>query len=253
MNDYLAKMVQRFREISNKAGVNFKCLEADWSPDDDPVADVEGEAGETAIIRLNGVISEWWGVDVTSIMKELDELKPSAIEVYINSPGGSYFDGLALFNDLRRRAQDDGVTVSSEVNGIAASAATLPFLAGSKRTMGTGSTLMIHRATVMTYLAGDADFIKGEAEKIVKGLNSADKGLVAVYTARTGNSTADMEKAIAAETWMMGDEAVDEGFATEARSEEESEGDDNEEMNSAKMVVRGLHMHAMTGVMSKVS
>ena len=213
MSNALTKYIERMRGIADQANVRVRSLEPDWDPETEPVANVHVE-GAHATVRITGPITEWFGVDVNAITAALDQASPESISLYVNSPGGDYFDGLALYNDLRRR-HEDGVALRAEIDGLAASAATLPFMAAEERAVREGSTMMIHRPWMMMITAGDADYIESETAKAVAGLRAADRGLAGVYAVRAGMEKDEAQALMEAETWMVGDEIVDKGFATQ--------------------------------------
>src|SRR3972149_2456381 len=83
-----------------------------------------------------------WGITASAFVNELRGLKGKALNVYINSPGGSVFDGIAIHNALSRH--EGGVSVT--VDSLAASIASVIAQAGARRTMAKGSAMMIHEA-----------------------------------------------------------------------------------------------------------
>jgi ATP-dependent Clp protease, protease subunit len=160
---------------------------------------------------LEGVISseDWWGdgLDVTP-QAFRDELgrRSGDLVVSINSPGGDVFAGVSIYNTL---AGYDKGSVTVEVNGLAASIASVIAMAGEKIVMLPGSSMMIHKPWSLGI--GNAT----ELEKVVETLNSIEDSLVPIYTARTGLDEARIKEMLADETWMTPQEAVDLGFADE--------------------------------------
>ena len=160
---------------------------------------------------LEGVVSseDWWGdgLDVTP-QAFRDELakRSGNLVVSINSPGGDVFAGVSIYNTL---AGYDKGAVTIEVNGLAASIASVIAMAGDKIVMLPGSSMMIHKPWSMG--VGNAD----ELEKVAKTLNSIEESLIPIYTSRTGLSDERIKEMLADETWMTPQEAVDLGFADE--------------------------------------
>lgn len=150
-------------------------------------------------------IDSFWGVSAQSFVKELNDIKASTIHVRINSPGGSFFDGMAIYNALRRHP----ASIVSHVDGLAASSASIIALAGDRVVMGEGSFLMIHNAWGVAM--GDGDELREMADVLDKITGS----IVDVYAKHTGKSVAQIQEMMAAETWLSADEAVAEGFANE--------------------------------------
>ena len=88
-----------------------------------------------------------WGVSAKEFIAELKQYAGQAITLTINSPGGSVFDALAIYNALR----NSGGEVTTKVMGVAASAASLIFMAGDKRVMPENTFLMIHNPMTVSY------------------------------------------------------------------------------------------------------
>lgn len=159
---------------------------------------------------LEGTISseDWWGdgLDVTpqAFREELAKHSGELI-VSINSTGGDVFAGVAIYNALVEYSGN----VTVEVNGLAASIASVISMAGDKIVMLPGSSMMIHKP--WTLGIGNAD----ELEKVVKTLNSIESSLIPIYTARTGQSEERIKEMLADETWLNPQEAVELGFADE--------------------------------------
>ena len=73
-----------------------------------------------------------------------DDSSPLPINIYLNSPGGQVFDGLAGYNVIKE-VQRKGIITNIIVDGFAASAATFLLIAGSKRFMFQHSHVLIHQ------------------------------------------------------------------------------------------------------------
>ena len=95
----------------------------------------------------------WFGITAEELVSELADLEGD-IEVHINSPGGSAFDGMAIYNALASRPGN----VTTVVDGIAASAASTIAMAGRPRLMSPGGMMMIHDATAMC-MGNEADML----------------------------------------------------------------------------------------------
>ena len=177
------------------------------------------EAERSYQLRLIGPMISFWDTYHQEIIEALDEAKPQSLHVLIDSPGGFFDSGLALYADLTRR-RGQGVQVTTEAVGVVASAATLPFLAGESRKMADGSSFMIH--DVMLF-GGDVYTIRNvhaEMEKLYNSLQAAHKQALRIYSERSGQSMEQLDTWVEAETWMTEDEAYDRGFATETYNRE---------------------------------
>lgn len=151
---------------------------------------------------------DWYGDGITaqSVSDALREFpKSAALDVYINSPGGSVFEGVAIYNQLRRWAGKKTV----HIDGIAASIASIIAMAGDERKIASNGIIMIHRA--WGFAMGNAE----DCRKYADSLEKIDGTLLDTYIERTGGNKKQIEDWMAAETWMNADEAVSRGFATE--------------------------------------
>lgn len=142
------------------------------------------------------------GVSASEVLSAIESMS-GPITVAVNSPGGSYFDGLAIYNALR--AYDGDVTV--RIYGAAASAASVIAMAGDRIEIAKAGFLMIHKASAM--VIGNADDMRGVGDV----LDQFDEVMIGVYVDRTGLPTAKVAEMVADETWIRGAEAVDLGFA----------------------------------------
>jgi ATP-dependent protease ClpP protease subunit len=146
-----------------------------------------------------------WGVSAKEFISELKKHAGKKVSCLINSPGGSVFDALAIYNALRAH----GGEVTVKVMGVAASAASLIAMAGDKIIMPENTFMMIHNPMVGAY--GNADEMRDMADVLDKIAAS----LIGTYVARTGLSEKDVKDLLDAETWLNAADAVEKGFATE--------------------------------------
>lgn len=145
------------------------------------------------------------GITGKQFIEAVQALGPvKALNVHINSPGGSVFCGLAIYNFLKRL--DAEVTVY--IDGLAASIASVIAMAG-RVIIPQNGILMVHNASgVAMGTAEDMLVMAAALEKI-------NASLVTVYTDKTGKDAADIATMMAAETWLTAAEAVEMGFADE--------------------------------------
>lgn len=143
---------------------------------------------------------------VKDLDKELRELPDTVdlLNVRINSPGGSVFEGYAIYNRLRQHK----ARVVVYIDGIAASIASIIAMAGDEIIMGEASGIMIHKP--WTCLCGDAK----DMEETINLLDGLEEQMINVYKKVTGKDSTELRQMLAAETWLWGQDAVDEGFAT---------------------------------------
>jgi len=143
------------------------------------------------------------GVPVGKIAAALRAIGDKPITVEINSPGGNYFDGVAIYNLLRRHTQ----AVDVQILGIAASAASVIAMAGDTISIAHNAEIMIHQA--MGMFAGNAD----DMEEAIATLRKLDGAMADTYAARTGMDRSTLLAMMKAETFIGGKDAVEQGFA----------------------------------------
>ena len=147
--------------------------------------------------------ADWgYGISAAGFVKALVELKGKILNVHINSPGGSVFEGLAIYNSLR--SHDAQVNVI--VDGIAASVASVIAMSGDTVTMAPHSMMMIHDAWGITI--GNA----ADHEQQAKVLNKISDDIAAVYHER-GDSRVNWRAKMRDETWLSDEDAVSLGLA----------------------------------------
>ena len=155
---------------------------------------------------LNGTIAEesWFDDDVTPQLFK-DELMSGSgnITVWINSPGGDCVAAAQIYNMLMDYKGD----VTVKIDGIAASAASVIAMAGTKVLVSPVSMLMIHNP--MTAAFGNSD----EMQKAIEMLSSVKDSIINAYEIKTGLSRAKLSRLMDAETWMDANKAVELGFA----------------------------------------
>ncbi|CAI8941372.1 head maturation protease, ClpP-related [Burkholderia ambifaria] len=176
---------------------------ARWQPE------ISAEAGDdVGGITINGAIGETWdGAGVTSnrIAAALRSIGAGVpVVVNLNSPGGDFFEGVAIYNLLRQH--DAEVTVN--VMGLAASAASVIAMAGDKILMGDGAFLMIHNAWSVA-VGNRHDFIAA-----AETLAPFDDAMASLYAKRSGMSKTDAAALMDKETWISADQAIKNGMAT---------------------------------------
>jgi ATP-dependent protease ClpP protease subunit len=163
-----------------------------------------GEKGE---IYLYGLIGQDWfgdGVTARQFAKDLKELGAvNAIDLRINSEGGSVFEGQTMYSLL----VEHKAKVTAYVDGLAASAASFIAMAAEEIKIASGGFMMIHNAH--SRMAGTADDFRREADL----LDTVNGTIRQKYVDRTGADEAKVKKWMDDETWFNGQEAVDAGFA----------------------------------------
>lgn len=168
---------------------------------------IQAAADDEATISIFDPIGydSWSGDGVTAkrIAAALRSIGGADVTVNINSPGGDMFEGLAIYNLLRE--YKGAVTV--KVLGLAASAASVIAMAGDEVQVARAGFLMIHNAWVLA--VGN----RNDLREVADTLEPFDRAMADIYSARTGEDHAAMQKLMDSETWLGGSEAIEKGFA----------------------------------------
>ena len=161
---------------------------------------------EQRILTLNGTIAEesWFDDDITpQLFREELNAGSGDITVWINSPGGDCVAAAQIYNML----MDYRGSVTVKIDGIAASAASVIAMAGTRVLVSPVSMLMIHNPATMAM--GDA----AEMQKAIAMLDEVKESIINAYEIKTGMSRAKLSHLMDAETWMDARKAVELGFA----------------------------------------
>lgn len=161
----------------------------------------ENSINDTTTIYLYDEISAF-GINAADFTKELNTVKSGKISLRINSPGGCVFDGITIHNALKRHS----AKIHVQVDGLAASIASVIAMAGDTVRMAKNSFIMVHNAWALT--AGNA----ADMRKLADTLDKIDTTLVDVYQGKTKADEADIRQMMNDETWLNADEALAKGF-----------------------------------------
>jgi ATP-dependent Clp protease protease subunit len=144
-----------------------------------------------------------YGVSAKGFLAELGALPDDApIDLRLNSPGGSVFDAVAIYNALKRHAGP----ITVWIDGIAASAASYIAMAGDEIVMPENAFLMIHDPAGL--VMGTAEDMRATAEALDKVKGSLIQG----YASKSGKAEEEIATLMAAETWLDANEALALGF-----------------------------------------
>jgi ATP-dependent Clp endopeptidase proteolytic subunit ClpP len=159
----------------------------------------ESQATEVMIYDEIGM----YGIDAKSFIDEIKNIpNDTSVLLRINSPGGSVIDGLAIYDAINRMPQK----VTSRIEGIAASMASVIALAADEVIMSENSLYMIHN--VGGGVVGGSDDLRKAAELMDK---MGDR-LVNIYVSKTGQSEEQIRSWMDEETWFSSIEAQEAGF-----------------------------------------
>jgi len=169
---------------------------------------VHNEISSERTLFLEGVIAEesWFEDDVTPAAFKADLLAGSGpITLHINSPGGDCIAASQIYTMLMDYPHD----VKVQIDGIAASAASVIAMAGTKVSMSPTSLMMIHNP--LTFALGDSE----EMRKAIQLLEEVKESIINAYEIKTGLSHTRLSNMMDAETWMNAKKALELGFCDE--------------------------------------
>lgn len=170
------------------------------------ISNADGTAGDTAVLRIYDYV-DMWGVNAVDFASELDGVTTAKLRVEINSPGGDVWDGIAIYTALRAHPAH----VTTRVDGMAASIASVIVQAGDHRVMMSAGQMMIHEA--WSLVVGSA----GEMRTFADVLDQQSGVLAGIYAERAGggHTVEEFRGLMKAETWLTAQGAVDAGLADE--------------------------------------
>jgi len=167
---------------------------------------VVAAANSEAEILIYGVIGDDWldeGVTANGFNNALKDIgKVKNIKLRINSGGGDVFDATAIYNMLVKHPAN----VVIEVEGVAASAATIIAMAGDEIRIAANAHWMIHSASGGVW--GNAD----EMRQYINLLDNADEMIRLTYSARTGIEDGELVEMMSTNNWMTAAKALELGF-----------------------------------------
>ena len=173
---------------------------------------IENKADKAEVWIYEQIGEDFWnggGITAKNFQKELSEIKASQIDLHINSPGGLVFDGITIYNLLKNHP----AAVTTYIDGLAASIASVIALAGDKVVMAENALYMIHKASGM--VMGNSDDMRDFADK----LDKVNSSIATTYIGKTQREEVEINDLMAAETWMTAAEAFDYGFIDEISGE----------------------------------
>lgn len=162
---------------------------------------IQNKAGKPADVYIFDEIGTY-GITAQEFITDIKDLKDTPINLRINSLGGDVFDGMAMYNVIKRREAKTTVYIE----GIAASIATIISLGADEVVMAENSLFMIHNAWGGTM---------GEAKDMRKTADTLEKitgELTDIYRKKTGLSYDALAEMMDEETWLNANEAFEMGF-----------------------------------------
>jgi ATP-dependent protease ClpP protease subunit len=172
---------------------------------------INADDPERAIVALDGEIG--WDVESSAFARDLRAITAPAIDLHINSPGGSVWDGYAIYNALVSHP----ATITAHVVGVAASAASFIAMAAEEIVAYRPSEMMIHDAAAYVdvwAVANPADLARviDELTELRVSLDQTSDEIAGIYARKAGGTTEAWRAAMTATTWYTPDTALAAGL-----------------------------------------
>ena len=167
--------------------------------------EIKNKSDKAEIWIYEMIGEDFWsggGVTAKNFQKELSAIKASQIDLHINSPGGEVFDGIAIYNLIRQHP----AKVTTYIDGLAASIASVIALAGDTIYMAENALMMIHNPYGL--VMGMAEDMRKMADRLDIVRDSISKA----YISKTDRPEDEINALMDAETWMSADDAMEFGF-----------------------------------------
>lgn len=165
---------------------------------------IENMSEKVGVVHINGVIGSSWfsrSYNHEQFVKDLNALGDvNSLHVYINSPGGSVFEGQAIVSELRLRQKEQGLKITAHIVGLAASMATLIAITADKVKMPKNALFMIHLAS--TVMSGNAEDLEEESALLTKIDNIAAE----LYAEKSDYTKEDFMELMSNTTWFSAEE-----------------------------------------------
>lgn len=146
-------------------------------------------------------------VNPAAVQKALTDANGEDVELDVASPGGD----VSAASEIVSLIHDYSGKVTTVVQGMAASAASIIAVSADVVKMQPTSLMMIHRAS--TESAGNTNDLAHDATMLA----TVDKALATAYQSKTGKSQDEVLQLMNNETWLTAQDAVDQGFADEVQ------------------------------------
>lgn len=172
---------------------------------------IANAASDRAEVFIYDAISDF-GVGASDFVKDLHGITAGNIDLHINSPGGFVFDGVAIYSALKNHK----ASVTSHVDGIAASAASFIAMAGDEVVIEKPAKMMIHNAQGLT-IGGPA-----EHAEMTNLLNELSDTIAEIYADKAGGSVQTWRAAMDKTTWYSSADAVKAGLADRVANDKQA-------------------------------
>jgi ATP-dependent Clp protease, protease subunit len=192
------------------------------------------EEKNESTMTIYGVIGDSWWSESTSasdVDRAITQAGSNDLVIHLNSPGGDAFDGIAIYNRLMDHKAKHNAKVTIHVDGWACSAASVIAMAADELIMGTGAMLMIHEASNIVWGT------KADMRKTADMLEKLEDGIIDAYMTKATITRDEVRNMVDSETWFSANEAVEVGFATATKVNEDNK---DEEITQLKAQMQSM-------------
>lgn len=195
LNLQKVRLLDRLSNSNPELAQQIRTTKLDWYT----MRNQAGEDDEPAEVFIYDEIGGSFGVDASAFVQDLSAITANEIVCRINSPGGLLIDGIAIGNALAQHP----AMITTRVDGMAASAASVVFVAGDICEACEGSQVMVHDASV------GAGGNPRELRELADWLDDQSQNVAAIYARKAGGTAEEWRERMQAETWMFAPEAVE--------------------------------------------
>jgi len=190
------------KPLNNKPWYELKGIRSVAGGQESGATTLKNQADKPSELLIYDVIGDWAGLSARQLVNDLKDLDTSEITVRINSPGGSVFDGIAIYNALRHHKAH----IHVRIEGLAASIASVIAMAGDTIHMAANALMMIHNP--FGWVGGDAE----ELRKVADMLDKTTEVIAQTYAANSGLEVREIISLMNDETWFTATEAQGHGL-----------------------------------------
>jgi len=211
LNLQKVRLLDRLAAVKPELANEIRNTKLDWfrmrtrnavEDDEMDLPEIDTKDAQVGEVYIYDEIGGSFGVGAVDFINQLNEIDAPEITIRINSPGGMLIEAIAMASAIAQHPAH----ITTRVDGIAASAASIIAISGDKCEMMDGSQIMIHR--VMCGMQGNVD----DCAETMAWLKEQDMNVANMYAKRTGMDPEECLALMKAETWMFAQEAIDIGL-----------------------------------------
>lgn len=170
----------------------------------------EEKSAELILYGSIGSDEYWDDISDKAFKQDIENLGDvENITLHINSPGGSVFSAVAIANTLKNHK----AKITANIDGLAASAATIITSACDTVRMPKNALFMVHNPITFAY-GNNQDM-----QKTLEMLNKVKNSIIETYLNKAKTDKETLSELMDNETWMSAEEAKEYGFVDEILNE----------------------------------